>query len=81
MDKMRTDLALEARELWQKSASFSTNVEGLLHEEGERGGIPVTTVEIRSPAGAKALGKPEGRYVTLEVDGVQRREREAFPRE
>lgn len=80
MDNLRTDLALEARELWQKSASFSTNVEGLLHEEGERNGVPVTTVEIRSEAAEKALGKGRGRYVTLGLDSVQRREDSAFPR-
>ena len=80
MDNMRTDLALEARELWQKSAGFSTNVEGLLHEEGERSGVPVTTVEVRSEEAAKALGKEKGRYVTLGLDSVQRREDSAFPR-
>ena len=80
MDNLRTDLALEARELWQKSAAFSTNVEGLLHEEQERGGVPITTVEIRSEAAERALGKGRGRYVTLGLDSVQRREDRAFPK-
>ena len=80
MDNLRTDLAMEARELWQKSSAFSTNVEGLLHEEGERNGIPITVVEVRSEAAARALGKGEGRYVTLGLDSVQRREDSAFPR-
>ena len=42
-------------------------------------GIRVTTVTISSPEGAQAVGKPEGRYITLSLDGVQRRENEAFP--
>ena len=80
MDSFRTDLALEASELWQKSAAFSTNVEGLLHTEHERSGIPVTVVEVRSKAAATALGKGEGRYVTLGLESVQRREEQAFPK-
>ena len=55
-------------------------MEGLLHEEGERSGVPVTTVEIRSEAAERALGKGRGRYVTLGLDSVQRREDSAFPR-
>lgn len=80
MDKLRTDLALEARELWQKSTAFSTNVEGVLHAERVKDGIPVTTVEIRSEAGAEVIGKPKGRYVTLTLEDVQRRDSSAFPR-
>ncbi len=80
MDKLRTDLALEARELWQRSAAFSTNVEGVLHAEQVKDGISVTTVEIRSEEGAKAIGKPKGRYVTLSLEDVQHRDSSAFPR-
>lgn len=80
MDKLRTDLALEARELWQNSADFSTNVEGVLHAEQVKDGILVTTVEIRSEDGAQAIGKPKGRYVTLSLEDVQRRDSSAFPR-
>ena len=80
MDDLRTDLALEAREIWQRSAAFSTNVEGVLHAEQVKDGIPVTTVEIRSEEGAKAIGKPKGRYVTLSLEDVQHRDSSAFPR-
>ena len=80
MDKLRTDLAMEARELWQNSADFSTNVEGVLHAEQVKDGILVTTVEIRSEDGAQAIGKPKGRYVTLSLEDVQRRDSSAFPR-
>jgi len=80
MDKLRTDLAMEARELWQSSTQFSTNVRGVVHSERSRDGISVNVVEVVTPEGAQALGKPEGRYVTLTLDGVQRRENDAFPR-
>lgn len=80
MDKLRTDLAVEARELCRASTQFSTQLQGVLHEESARDGIVVSTTRITTPEGARALGKPEGRYVTLSLDGVQRREDGAFPR-
>lgn len=76
----RTDLALEARELWMEAAEEQTQLEGVKAREGEREGFPVTTVEILDSQGAQAIGKPVGRYVTLELGGLARREEEAFPR-
>ena len=43
---IRTDLALEARELWQQSAGQTTKLEGVRAREGERFGLPVTVVEV-----------------------------------
>ena len=80
MLKRRTDLALEARELWSESAEAETELEGVRAREEEREGYPVTTVRIRDEAGARALGKPVGTYVTLELDGLARREEDAFGR-
>ena len=40
----------------------------------------MTTVRITDGEGARALGKPEGTYVTLELDGLARREEDAFGR-
>ena len=37
----RTDLAMEARELWQESAGETTRLAGVEAEEGLREGIPV----------------------------------------
>ena len=80
MNNLRTDLALEANELLRGSTKFSTNVQGIGEEEHLRDGIPITTVEIRSEEGAKAIGKPKGRYVTLSLEDVQHRDSSAFPR-
>jgi hypothetical protein len=44
----------------------------------EKRGFPLETVEITSEKGAAALGKPVGRYVTLELTRLLRREDEAF---
>jgi spore protease len=56
----RTDLALECRE------PLRTLPGGILCEETWQGGVKVSRVEVVSPQGAKALGKPEGKYITLE---------------
>lgn len=70
----RTDLALEARALCRDAGELS----GVVSHERVREGFPVTTVEITDGAGAKALGKPVGRYVTLELDPLLRRDTGAF---
>ena len=80
MDSRRTDLALEARELWQEGAGDQGRLEGVASFQGERDGFPCHTVDILNETGAQALGKPVGRYATLTMDGLARRERDAFGR-
>lgn len=76
----RTDLAMEARELWRESAGETTKLSGVEARDGEREGIPVTTVQILDQEGEQALGKPRGNYVTLTLEGVARREEDIFGR-
>ena len=80
MLKRRTDLAAEATQLWQEEAGTTTRLEGVRARDSAREGFRVTTVQILNEEGARALGKPEGTYVTLELDGLLRREEGAFPR-
>ena len=75
-----TDLALEARQLWMESAAETAQLSGVTARETTREGYPVTTVEILDRSGAQALGKPVGTYITVELDGLLRREEDAFPR-
>lgn len=72
----RTDLALEAREMLGEAEELA----GVTCLKQEREGFPLTTVEVTDPAGAAALGKPEGVYHTLDLAGLGRREEGAFPR-
>lgn len=74
----RTDLALEAHQLRVEAGEH--DLPGVISRESTRAGYAVTTVEVRSEQGAQALGKEVGRYVTLELDGLLRRETDAFPR-
>ena len=67
--QVRTDLALEARESVQDS---SGQIRGVKYEEenNKNAGIHVTKVTIETKNGAKAMGKPMGIYITLEVPGL-----------
>ena len=76
MLKRRTDLAMEEKQLREEAGALS----GVKSEEKQREGFPVTVVEILDARGSLALGKPVGRYVTLELEGLKRREPDAFGR-
>lgn len=76
--KIRTDLAVEARQLWQESAGGTGSLPGVRAWDSEQSGFRISTVEILDSRGEQALGKPRGRYVTVELDGYIRREENAF---
>ena len=80
MPAVRTDLAMEARDLWRESAGENTRLPGVRARDEEAEGFPVTRVEILDPEGEKALGKPRGVYLTLDISGFWRREEDAFVR-
>jgi len=73
----RTDLALEAQEIWSEDKGASA-LRGVSSSSSHRGSISVTTVDILDAEGEAALGKPRGRYITVELDGFVRREENAF---
>ena len=79
MEKRRTDLAVEAAQLWREGGNEG-ELPGVEQTESVREGYPVTTVRILNDQGAKALGKPVGTYVTLTLEGLARREQDAFGR-
>ena len=76
----RTDLAVEARALWQERGEPLTTLSGVEARERVREGLPVTTVKILDEAGERALGKPRGTYVTLELEGLSDRAEGIFRR-
>ena len=77
---VRTDLAVEAHALWRESAGETTRLKGVAAREEQAEGMTVTRVEILDQEGARALGKPVGVYLTLDVSPLWRREEDAFPR-
>ena len=62
----RTDLALEAHALWLAAAKSNTDL-GIKTSEHDCCGYHITTVNVPDESCAKALGKPKGSYVTLDL--------------
>ena len=62
----RTDLANEVRRRLCDGASV-TELPGVRAREERIEDFPVTTVEILDERGEKALGKPRGTYITMEL--------------
>lgn len=66
---VHTDLALEDKE---RFASDDVEVQGVVLEEkeDEEREMKVTTVRIETEKGAKAMGKPVGTYITMEIPNL-----------
>ena len=74
----RTDLAMEAKALYERSAQEQTQLSGVAAREQERHGVRMTVVKITSAEGEQALGKPRGTYITAELEALSRREPGSF---
>lgn len=72
----RTDLAVEAIENHKTAAALPHVRQSYRTLEG----FAVHEVRILSEDAAREIGKPQGRYLTLELDALIRREEDAFPR-
>ena len=73
----RTDLALEARELWRERTA-SALPPGAETETREEGGSTLEALEVTSGEAAEALGKGVGKYITIFPEALLRREEGAF---
>ena len=68
MFNKRTDLAVEAREMFFESGQIASEIPGVEAENEEFGfGITVTRVRVVDEKGTRALGKEKGTYITLEL--------------
>ena len=76
----RTDLALEARELWQESAEKTSRLSGVKAAKTKLEGYPLTRVDILNEKGAQALGKPPGSYLTIDLTTFWQRKADFFER-
>ena len=72
----RTDLAVEAIENHKTAAALPH----VRQSDRMLEGFAVHEVRILSEDAAREIGKPQGRYLTLELDALIRREEDAFPR-
>ena len=80
MFSRRTDLALEACELWRESADKTSRLSGVRSRERKSDGYPVTKVEILDERGEAALGRPVGTYVTVDLRTYWKRGPDFFAR-
>lgn len=68
MYNFRTDLAAERRDIYQKANNIENKVDGIESEKQEIDeNIKVETVKITNENGEKAIGKPQGNYITIDV--------------
>lgn len=74
----RTDLAVEAKTLWEQSAGETTQLPGVQAREEVRDGFTVSTVQILDNCGSQELCKPIGDYITVELDALLRRQADSF---
>ena len=67
--RIRTDLALEARESFEEE---DVKIRGVRIEEEEDKELELhtTTVVIETENGAKTMGKPVGTYITMEAPNM-----------
>ncbi|MCX8131750.1 MAG: GPR endopeptidase [Clostridia bacterium] len=80
---IRTDLALEANELFKQQAMNEKIDEsgvppGVDIENAGTEDIKITRVRVTSPTGEASIGKPMGNYITLEVPGLRYNDQELF---
>ena len=60
MRMRRTDLALEARELWQEQTGAVSALPGVEARDSLREGIPVNTVQVLTSGGKTLWASPGG---------------------
>ena len=76
MLNIRTDLALEARELYKQGARQEAEVPGVEVETDGQEELSVTRVRITSEEGSNAMGKAMGNYITIEVPGLKNKDQD-----
>lgn len=79
---VRTDLTLEAHELLREKAvkekKESESIPGVEMQNDGDDKIKISRVRVFTPAGEKAIGKPMGNYITLEVPGLRENDEELY---
>lgn len=71
---VRTDLAVELKEMAAEKSGGS--IPGVETNTTDEDGITITTIDITSEAGARAMGKMQGKYLTFEVPALRQKDTE-----
>lgn len=77
---IRTDLAAEMREEYMKKYAVKHKGEpdGVKFTEKRKNGVNVTEITVENENGAAAIGKPQGRYVTVGVGKIWQADADKF---
>ncbi|MVX63065.1 GPR endopeptidase [Clostridium chromiireducens] len=67
MINVRTDLVLEAREIYKENHKDEADIDGIEVIEESENDIRVTTVKVKNKEGAQKIGKPKGNYITIDI--------------
>ena len=71
MYNFRTDLADERRDLYKKANKIENDIDGIESEEEKiNEKIKVTRVKVTNEQGAKAIGKAQGCYITIDINKI-----------
>lgn len=74
MFNIRTDLAIESRELYKDG--HAGEIPGVSVEERSQDGIKIVKVSILNDDGVKSMGKPVGDYITIDAPDLKLRDLE-----
>lgn len=76
MFSKRTDLAVEAREMYREEKE--QEIPGVEVDISEAEGVKVTRVNITQEVGARIMNKPIGNYITIEADGIRDKDKDIY---
>ena len=77
--KIRTDLAIETREMYKTAQKIDDERPGVKTEVDDSDkDMLITRVEIMSDEAEKALGKPKGKYITIESQKLKEDDEEVL---
>lgn len=65
MFSVRTDLAVESKELYKEENN--RELEGLIVDEIEDDGVKITKVQVVTDEAAEKMGKEKGNYITIDI--------------
>ena len=75
MANIRTDLAIEAREFYNKQEN-KADIPGVEVDVIKKDNITVTRVKVIEEVGARIIGKPKGNYITIEVPKLKENDKD-----
>lgn len=76
MYNFRTDMADERKDIYKKQNNITNEIEGINVENESKEEVEISRVKIINEAGEKALAKPIGNYITLDIKNMKVIDRE-----